>query len=456
MSFATIHTQAGLQAMSEAEAAGVPINLTHIAVGDGNGAPVTPTEDQTALVREMYRSAVNRVFKPDPVGQPTKFAVELVVPATEGGFVLREVGVFDADGTLFVVGNLPETYKPQASEGSYSDTVVRVEFIATNADIVTLQLDPNVAVASQAWVTNNITAGALIPGGTTGQVLTKQSNADGDVVWQDATDANVIVQTVEESQVLADGQTTVTLTTCSTVGLAVYIDGLRIAQGTAADEWEPDPVDPAVFTLGQSYPAGTELFAVQNEPAAGFPDALLRDSNLADVPDKPLARQNLGVYSRAQTDQKAPPGMIAYFARSTAPAGWLKANGAELNRTTYSALFNAIGTAFGAGNGVDTFNLPDLRGEFLRGWDDGRTVDGGREFASAQGDAIRNITGSFQGSDDRPLGYQSGAFRVVGVLGSSDGGAGTGKIYDFSAARVVPTAPENRPRNIALLACIKF
>lgn len=467
--FTTKHTAAGLEAMTAAQVSGTPINLTHMAVGDGNGNPVTFTGAETALVREVYRSTINRVFKPDPSGDPARFSAELVVPASEGGFVMREVGVFDSDGTLFAIGNLPETYKPEASEGAFADTVVRLDFVASNADVVTVQADPSIAVASQQWVTNNVTAATLIPGGTTGQVLTKDSNADGDYIWQDATEANVIVQTIEETQTLADAQTTVTLAVVNTVGLAVYIEGVRIPQDSTADGWEPDGSDPAVLTLGKSYPAGTQLFAVQNEPAAGFPDALLRDQNLADVPDKALGRENLGVYSRAQTDQKAPAGMVAHFARNTAPAGWMKANGAAVSRSTYADLFNAIGTTFGAGNGVDTFNLPDLRGEFLRAWDDGRGVDAGRAFGSGQafataapqtttpsrilGDGSTDSLGS-GATNPSAVGFVRPSKSGEGVTGSGHDSGGSG--VDMDTRNAVTGDPETRPRNVALLACIKF
>lgn len=91
-----------------------------------------------------------------------------------------------------------------------------------------------------------------------------------------------------------------------------------------------------------------------------------------------------------------PSGAVMYFAGRNAPTGWLKANGAAVSRTTYAALFAAIGTTYGAGDGRSTFNLPDLRAEFLRGWDDGRGIDSGRAFGSAQSDAIRNIKGSLE------------------------------------------------------------
>ena len=84
-----------------------------------------------------------------------------------------------------------------------------------------------------------------------------------------------------------------------------------------------------------------------------------------------------------------PSGTVLYFAGQAAPAGWLKANGATLSRTAYAVLFAVIGTTYGADDGRSTFNLPDLRGEFLRGWDDGRGVDTGRALGSAQADTVR-------------------------------------------------------------------
>lgn len=466
--FKTIHTNAGLEAMTAASVAGVPVNLTQMAVGDGNGNPVEPVATQTSLAREQFRAAINRVYKPDPSGQPLKFAAELVIPATEGGFVMREVGVFDADGTLFAVGNLPETYKPEASEGSFSDTVVRLEFFATNDGVVTIQADPNVVIVTQQWVTNNVTASALFPGGTTAQVLRKVSNADGDTEWADPTDVNVVVNTIEEVQTLASGQTVVDLAIVNTLGLAVYIEGVRLPKQAGVDGWQPDGIDVTRFTLGQSYPAGTQLIAVQNEPASDLPDALRKDQNLADVPDKPLARQNLGVPSIADLQNAVPSGAVMYFARDTAPAGWLKANGAEVSRTTYAALFNSIGTTFGAGNGSTTFNLPDLRGEFLRGWDDGRGIDAGRSFAGAQGGQVQSHAHTMSGAgahshtysapiwSNNTLNKQGGDQHLIGANFQGLTTYGTSAVGDHSHTINATGGNETRPRNVALLACIKF
>lgn len=386
MTFRTIHTLVGLAAIAEAEATSEPINLTHMAVGDGNGNDVEPSESQTELVRERFRTTVNRVYQ-DP-DEPRKFTAEMVIPAEEGGWVMREVGIIDSDGDLFAVGNLPSTYKPAGDDTAFSDCVIRMEFYVANADIITLMVDPNVAIATHSWVLNNVAM--LPPGGATGQVLTKLSNADSDAAWQDLDGVSVVVNTIEETQTLAASQTIVDLVTCTTTGLAVYIDGVRLR----ADQWTADGL--TSFVLDTDYPAGTKLTAVQNEPAGSLPDPLVKSQNLADVPDKALGRANLGVYSKAEVDQKAPASLVGYFARSSAPTGWLKANGAAISRTAYATLFAAIGTTYGAGDGATTFNLPDLRAEFVRGLDDGRGVDAGREIGSAQAAAFQshNHTGT--------------------------------------------------------------
>lgn len=444
MSFKTIHTNYGLTKLAAAEAAGTHINLTQMAVGDGNGNPTTPSQSQTALVRELYRHAVNRVYQ-DP-DDPLLFTAELIVPAATGGFVVRECGIFDADGGLFAVANIPDTYKPTTGEGAFSDMVVRLQFKVSNASVVTIQIDPNVAVASQTWIINNITPAFLLPGGTTHQVLRKASNADGDTEWADPTDVSVTVNSIEETQTLADAQTVVNWATVSNDGLAVYIEGVRLR----ADQFTKHPSIDTRITLATSYAAGTKIVGVQNEPAGSLVDPLAKSQNLADVPDKAAGRANLDVFNKAETRQMAPPGLVAHFARSSAPTGWLKANGSAISRTAYADLFSAIGTTFGAGDGFNTFNLPDLRGEFLRGWDDARGIDAGRSFGSSQ-------DGMIQSHEHDAIVHVGGTLTRSNQLQAAQiGGAGQG---DESALGGVITATggtETRPRNVALLACIKF
>jgi microcystin-dependent protein len=139
-----------------------------------------------------------------------------------------------------------------------------------------------------------------------------------------------------------------------------------------------------------------------------------------------------------------PSGMIMSFAGSAAPTGWLKANGASVSRSTYAALFTAIGTTYGAGNGSTTFTLPDLRGEFVRGWDDGRGIDASRAIGTAQSDDFKSHTHNY-------LRNQGGNSVMGGPSQINDG-----ETSNSTSAAPVTGGTETRPRNIALLYCIKF
>jgi microcystin-dependent protein len=149
-----------------------------------------------------------------------------------------------------------------------------------------------------------------------------------------------------------------------------------------------------------------------------------------------------------------PAGLVQHFANITAPAGYLECNGQAVSRTTYAALFTAIGTLYGAGDGSTTFNVPDLRGEFIRGADNGRGVDASRVIGSAQTDAFQGHWHSL---------YTDGLTGVTGGSGRYADGGSVGP-YNTSVrnpisdgANGVPrTTTETRPRNIAMMPCIKF
>ena len=157
-----------------------------------------------------------------------------------------------------------------------------------------------------------------------------------------------------------------------------------------------------------------------------------------------------------------PSGAVMNFAQSTAPTGWLKANGQLISRATYASLFSAINTTYGSGDGSTTFKVPDLRGEFVRGWDDSRGVDTGRSLGSLQSWAIQNIIGVLtyisetwneNGIATGPFTKQTG-FSINKTPGSPDSSP-TGQIT-FDASAAVQTSTETRPRNVALLYCIKI
>lgn len=166
---------------------------------------------------------------------------------------------------------------------------------------------------------------------------------------------------------------------------------------------------------------------------------------------------------------KIPSGMVQPFVGTAAPAGFLSCDGSVVSRTTYSELFSVIGTSHGEGDGSTTFHLPDYRGRFLRGMDDGATRDPdagtrtapntggnvGDAIGSVQGDTIRNISGdmTFSIAGVTANGVFAKTSNANNRVGASDrSGAGT---VNFSASRQVPTSTENRPSNINVNYIIK-
>lgn len=138
------------------------------------------------------------------------------------------------------------------------------------------------------------------------------------------------------------------------------------------------------------------------------------------------------------------PGTISIWPKNTAPSGYLECAGQAVSRTTYAALFAVIGTTFGVGDGSDTFNVPDLRAEFVRGWDHGRGVDTGRTFGSAQSDELKAHSHDFMEENTGSAG-SGGAIDASSDL--------TGDTNDFAIQETGGT--ETRPRNIALMYIIK-
>lgn len=157
----------------------------------------------------------------------------------------------------------------------------------------------------------------------------------------------------------------------------------------------------------------------------------------------PTALENLGLGEGSAL----PVGVPVPWPSATPPTGWLKCNGAAFSAEEYPELAKAY----------PTNKLPDLRGEFIRGWDDGRGVDVGRAILSSQGDAIRNIIGKFGNTQLYPSIYCDGAFGVTvenvsQTLGLTLAPSGTGNgtvNFSFDASKIVPVATENRPRNVA-------
>ncbi|EGI5362918.1 phage tail protein [Salmonella enterica subsp. enterica serovar Perth] len=148
--FYTLLTDIGVAKLASATALGIPLKITHMAVGDGGGVLPTPSAQQTALVAERRRAALNMLYI-DPQNN-SQIIAEQVIPETEGGWWIREVGLFDETGALIAVGNCPESYKPQLTEGSGRTQTVRMVLITSSTDNITLKIDPAVVLATRKYV----------------------------------------------------------------------------------------------------------------------------------------------------------------------------------------------------------------------------------------------------------------------------------------------------------------
>ena len=304
---------------------GSQINLTQIAVGDGNGSYYEPESTALSLVNELYRTTLTSAVL--DANNPNQLIIEGVIPEEAGPFYIREVGIFDSDGDLFAIGKFPETFKSNYESGSGKGLYIRI--------ILGFSSTPNVEI-----------------------VLSENINFD-----------------------------------------------VNFSQN------------------------------INNE----LNKRLKISENLSDLNDINTARNNLNI-----TDLT---GAIMPFSFSSPPDGWLECNGAEISRTTYENLFSKIGEIYGSGDGINTFNIPDLRGEFIRGFDNARGVDLDRNLGSFQADEIKSHNHQLQ--NIKSMDDSNGGGREGFVDGDNHYAT---RNYDVSNTGGI----ETRPRNIALLYCIRY
>lgn len=166
----TILTAGGRAKLAAAQASNEPIILTQIALGDGNGQLYDPDENQVALVHQVHRGDISS-RRTDP-NNPNWVILELRVPTDIGGWFVREVGLFDEDGTLIAIGKYPETYKPQLSSGSAKELLVRMIIEVTSAATVQISIDGSVVWATQEFAAE---AGSQAAGAAVTELSSKVS-----------------------------------------------------------------------------------------------------------------------------------------------------------------------------------------------------------------------------------------------------------------------------------------
>lgn len=145
--FYTILTKIGKAKIANAAALGTQINLAKFHVGDGNGTYYNPTEDQIQLKNKVWEGNISSIRTDDE--NPNWIILESVIPGTDGGFMVREVGAIDSEGNLIAIGKFPETYKPIAGDGSIKDLILKMVLEVSNTSSVTLKIDPTVILASK-------------------------------------------------------------------------------------------------------------------------------------------------------------------------------------------------------------------------------------------------------------------------------------------------------------------
>lgn len=152
--FYTIITKIGLAKIANAQLTAEKLDLATIVVGDGNGSYYNPTSDTTRLKKEVWRGPVGSIAT--DIENPNWIVVETVIPATVGGFTVREIGLLDVGGEMIAIGKYPETYKPVLADGSSKDLYIRMIIEVASTSAITLKVDPTIIIASRKYVDDRV------------------------------------------------------------------------------------------------------------------------------------------------------------------------------------------------------------------------------------------------------------------------------------------------------------
>ncbi|WP_236178357.1 MULTISPECIES: phage tail-collar fiber domain-containing protein [Pseudomonas] len=469
----TLLTNAGIAYETACKAAGLPIKLTQISVGDGGGAVYNPAATATALKREVWRGPLNALFQDEK--NPSWLLAEVTIPPDVGGWYVREAGLWTDTGILYAIVKYPESFKPVlATSGSGKEFYIRSIFETSNASLVTLLIDDTVVKATRAWVMSYLaeelgkldgkqsvrvaaTANVVLNGAQQidgvaviagdrvllpNQTLAKDNGlwivANGD--WIRANDANVSAKVtpgltvmVEEGTLNGDSLWHLTTNAPITLGTtALTFKMLAGRTGIAAGTYKSLSVDEYGRATAGSNPDTLAGFGIKDSYTKAEVEALIAKASALPV------------------------GSIVAFPVDTPPPGFLELDNSVKSSATYPDLSAYLGGKFNKGDeGVGNFRLPEARGEFLRGWDHGRGIDGGRAIGSSQTDTLQNIYGTFDGYLD--ITTVSGAF-TMGNMSRSSSPLNQKDAYHsviLDASKVARTSTETRPRNIAVMWCIK-
>ncbi|EAB4042979.1 phage tail protein [Salmonella enterica] len=427
-----ILTNQGAARLANATMLGSKLNLTQMAVGDANGVLPTPDPAQTKLINQKRIAPLN-LLSVDPNNQ-SQIIAEQIIPENEGGFWIREIGLYDDEGVLIAVANCPETYKPQLQEGSGRTQTIRMILVVTNTEAITLKIDPSVVLATRKYVDDEVLELKLYVDDKMAKHIAAQ-----DPHTQYAQKHNPTFTGEPKAPTPAAGNNTTRIATTAFVqdAITALINGAPATLDTLKEIAAAINNDPKFSTTINNALSGKQPL----------------DETLTHLSGKDVA--GLLAYLGLGEGSALPVGVPVPWPSATPPTGWLKCNGAAFSAEEYPELAKAY----------PTNKLPDLRGEFIRGWDDSRGIDNGRALLSSQGHSLRDHSHNQQiwtGSNttSSTIG-QAGSYAPLATGG--DGGiAYTDREPQSlpSAVRAVSTrgvasdnaaniGTETRPRNIA-------
>ena len=354
-----ILTNQGAARLANATMLGSKLNLTQMAVGDANGVLPTPDPAQTKLINQKRIAPLN-LLSVDPNNQ-SQIIAEQIIPENEGGFWIREIGLYDDEGVLIAVANCPETYKPQLQEGSGRTQTIRMILVVTNTEAITLKIDPSVVLATRKYVDDEVLELRLYVDDQMRNHIAAQ-----DPHTQYAQKHNPTFTGEPKAPTPDAGNNTTRIATTAFVQAAItaLINGAPATLDTLKEIAAAINNDPKFSTTINNALAGKQPL----------------DNTLTHLSGKDVA----GLLAYLGLGEGSPAIGVPFFWPSAAMPNtvidswssmvFLKFNGAKFSATDYPVLAKVF----------PSLVLPEARGDFIRIWDDGRGADSGRALLSWQ------------------------------------------------------------------------
>lgn len=312
--FFALLTNQGAAKLSNMAALGEKLEITSLAVGDGGGISPTPNQAQTKLVNEVRRAQLNSLSVDGK--NNSQIIAEQIIPESVGGWWIREIGLFDADGILIAVANCPETYKATTEEGSGRTQVIRMMLTVSSTDAVTLKVDPSIVLATRQYVDNAVIEVKSYVDGLMRTHEQSRNHPDATTTAKGFTQLNSSVTDDRETQ----------SATPKAVKIAMDNANARLAK----DRNLADLPNPALarqnMQLGNSSTKNTGTTA--NTVAAGddarITGAMQKSQNGADIPDVAKFLQNLQLGEAAKRDVGSGAGQVPDMSSFQSGGGWFK------------------------------------------------------------------------------------------------------------------------------------